>query len=204
MPKSTTFENRIRAAAVIWANGERDADRLAELTGVSARSLYRVATDENHALYPLWYRELETMGYDGDIPVNFQVKARGRKADEEKRAIVRADWTAMGSERRAGFSRRELAVRFAEEVGVSLATAVGWLRRFEREEREELMSRLHIALQDAFTSAGLQEHFPRIWTGIASGGYQSAQFDTLIWQLERMPNAEEVRALLAKTFSIDD
>ena len=204
MPKSTTFENRIRAAAVLWANGERDADRLAELTGVSARSLYRVATDEKHSLYRLWYRELEDMGYDGDIPVNFQVRARGRKADEEKRAIVRAEWTAMGSERRAGFSRRELAVRFAEEVGVSLATAVGWLRRFEREEREELMSRLHTALGNAFASAGLQKQFPRIWTDIASGGYQSVQFDTLLWQLERMPDAEQVRALLAKTFSIDD
>lgn len=204
MPKSTTFENRIRAAAVLWANGERDADRLAELTGVSARSLYRVATDENHALYPLWYQELETMGYDGDIPVNFQVKARGRKADEEKRAIVRAEWVSMGSERRAGFSRRELAVRFAEEVGVSLATAVGWLRRFEIEEREKQMSRLHADLQDAFASAGLQKQFPRIWTDIASGGYQSVQFHTLIWKLERMPDAEEVRALLVKTFSIDD
>lgn len=204
MPKSSTFEKRIRTAAVLWANGERDADRLAELTGVSVRSLYRVATDEKHSLYAVWYTELEEMGYDGDIPINFQVRARGRKADEEKRAIVRAEWISMGSERRAGFSRRELAVRFAEEVGVSLATAVGWLRRFEREEREELMSRLHITLQDAFASAGLQKQFPRIWTDIASGGYQSVQFDTLTWQLERMPDAEEVRALLRKTFYIDD
>lgn len=204
MPKSTNFENRIRAAAVLWANGERDADRLAELTGVSVRSLYRVATDEKHSLYPLWYRELDMMGYDGDIPINFQVRARGRKADEEKRAIVRAEWISMGSERRAGFSRRELALQFAEEVGVSLATAIGWLRRLEREEQEEQMSRLHITLQDAFASAGLQKQYPRIWTDIASGGYQSVQFDTLLWQLERMPNAEDVRALLVQTFSIDD
>ena len=204
MPKSTNFENRIRAAAVLWANGERDADRLAELTGVSVRSLYRVATDENHSLYPLWYRELDTMGYDGDVPVNFQVRARGRKADEEKRAIVRAEWTAMGSERRAGFSRRELALQFAEEVGVSLATAIGWLRRLEREEQEEQMSRLHIALKSAFDKAGMPEPFAKIWTDIASGGYQSVQFDTLTWQLERMPDAEEVRALLRKTFYIDD
>lgn len=203
MPRRRTLENRIRAAAVNFACGERDAPRLSELVGVAVRTLYRVAGDENHELYPVFYAELKTMGIE-DEPVNFRVKRRGRQVDEKKRDAVRTAWAEMGSERRAGFSRRELAHRLADEVDASPVTVTAWLKKFETAEREELMSSLYTALQDAFAKAGISERFARVWTAIASGGYQKTDFHSLALRLEQMRDGDAIRNMLAKTFYLEE
>lgn len=133
MPTPILFEKRIQAAAFHYAVMEiRDANALAELVGVSARSLYRIATEESHRLHEFWRAELSSMGYDEPI-TGFRVRPRGRQMDKELFEQVRAAWDAIGSERRRGFSRRELAIRFVDEFGITLPTAQSWLRKYERD-----------------------------------------------------------------------
>ena len=133
MPTPILFEKRIQAAAFHYAVMEvRDANALAELVGVSARSLYRVATDASHRLHDFWRTELSAMGYDEPV-TGFRVKARGRQMDMELFEQVRAVWLAMGEERRRGSSRRELGLEIVEEFEITLPTALSWLRKYERE-----------------------------------------------------------------------
>ena len=135
MPTPRLFESRIQAAAFQYAvMGVRDANALAELVGVSPRSLYRVATDENHRLHEFWRGELSRMGYDEPV-TGFRVKARGRQMDMELFEQVRAVWLGMGEERRRGSSRRELGLEIVEEFEITLPTALSWLRKYERELR---------------------------------------------------------------------
>ena len=135
MPTPRLFESRIQAAAFHYAvMGVRDANALAELVGVSPRSLYRVATEPSHRLHELWRGELSRMGFDEPV-TGFRVKARGRQMDMELFEKVRAAWNAIGAERRRGFSRRELALQFVDEFGITLPTAQSWLRKYERELR---------------------------------------------------------------------
>lgn len=135
MPTPRLFEKRIRAAAFHYAVMEvRDANVLAELVGVSARSLYRVATDESHRLHEFWRGELSSMGYDEPI-TGFRVRPRGRQMDKELFEKVRAVWLGMGEERRRGSSRRELGLEIVAEFDITLPTALSWLRKYERELR---------------------------------------------------------------------
>ena len=133
MPTPILFESRIRAAAFHYAVMEvRDANALAELVGVSARSLYRVATDKSHRLHEFWRGELSSMGYDEPI-TGFRVKPRGRQMDMDLFEKVRAVWLGMGEERRRGSSRRELGLEIVAEFDITLPTALSWLRKYERD-----------------------------------------------------------------------
>ena len=133
---SSVFERRIKVAAFHYAGGERDANRLADLAGVSVRSLYRVATDPGHRLYPVWHSELQALGCVVMGDVSFRTRAPGRQVDEVKRDAMRSAWQGMGPARRAGYSRNMLASKLAAEVQVSHGTAVGWIRGFEKEEEK--------------------------------------------------------------------
>lgn len=133
MPTPILFEKRIQAAAFHYAVMEiRDANALAELVGVSARSLYRVATDETHRLHQFWRGELSSMGFDEPI-TGFRVRPRGRQMDKELFEQVRAVWLAMGTERRRGSSRRELGLEIVKDFDITLPTALSWLRKYERD-----------------------------------------------------------------------
>ena len=135
MPTPRLFEKRIQAAAFHYAVMEvRDANALAELVGVSARSLYRVATDTSHRLHDFWRGELSSMGYDEPI-TGFRVRPRGRQMDMELFEKVRAVWLGMGEERRRGSSRRELGLEIVKDFDITLPTALSWLRKYERELR---------------------------------------------------------------------
>ncbi len=132
MPTPRDFEERIRAAAFqVAVMGERDATVIAERVGISTRSLYRVATDTNHRLYPVWKERLTELGFEREVQ-SFRVRPRGRQLDRELFEKVRRAWEDVGAERRAGFSRRELALQFVGEFGITLPTAQSWIRKFER------------------------------------------------------------------------
>ena len=51
---------KMKAAAVIFANGQRDPKRIAALTGVNARTIYRWAT------HPQWEAHLNSLDYQGN------------------------------------------------------------------------------------------------------------------------------------------
>ena len=51
---------RLTAAAVIFANGQRDPQRIAALIGVNARTIYRWAT------HPQWEAHLNSLEYEGN------------------------------------------------------------------------------------------------------------------------------------------
>lgn len=129
------FEKRIRVAAFLFSEGCRDANRLSELVGVSVRSLYRVSTNPEHRLYPVWHSELKAMGYSGDL--SFRVKPRGRQVDKGKREKARAGWRGL-KKRYPGMSRRGMAARLASEVGETQSAVIGWLRGFEKDEQQGL------------------------------------------------------------------
>lgn len=134
MPTPRDFEERIRAAAFqVAVMGELDATVISERVGISTRSLYRVATDKSHRLYPVWKAKLTELGFEGEVQ-SFRVRPRGRQLDRELFEKVRRAWEDVG-ERRAGFSRRELALQFVDEFGITLPTAQSWIRKFERGER---------------------------------------------------------------------
>ena len=133
MPTPILFEHRIRAAAFHYAVMEvRDANALAELVGVSARSLYRV-TEPSHRLHSVWRGALTEMGFEGEVS-GFRVRPRGRGMDKELFEEVRRAWREIGSERRRGYSRRQIGIRFVDEFGISLPTALSWLRKYEKAE----------------------------------------------------------------------
>lgn len=129
-----TFERRIRVAAFHFAEGVRDANRLAELAGVSARSLYRVSGEPGHRLYPVWHSELAALGYQGDM--SFRVRPPGRQVDAKKREQARRRWRSLKA-RYPGISRRMLSSQIAAEVLDSPDAVVGWIRAFEKEEDNE-------------------------------------------------------------------
>ena len=132
MPTPILFEHRIRAAAFHYAVMEvRDANALAELVGVSARSLYRV-TEPSHRLHSVWRGALTEMGFEDEVS-GFRVRPRGRGMDKELFEKVRAVWNGMGEERRRGSSRRELGLEIVEEFDITLPTALSWLRKYERD-----------------------------------------------------------------------
>jgi len=132
MPTPILFEYRIRAAAFHYAVMEvRDANRLAELVGVSARSLYRV-TEPSHRLHSVWRGALTEMGFEDEVS-GFRVRPRGRGMDKELFEKVRAVWMGMGEERRRGSSRRELGLEIVKDFDITLPTALSWLRKYERD-----------------------------------------------------------------------
>ena len=133
MPSPTLFDKRIRAAAFHYVMMEvRDANELAELVGISARTLYRVATDASHRFHALWTAELTEMGFEDEVS-GFRVRPRGRGMDKELFEKVRAVWNGMGEERRRGSSRRELGLEIVAEFDITLPTALSWLRKYERD-----------------------------------------------------------------------
>lgn len=129
--KTSDFERRIRVAAFHFAEGCRDAKRLSELAGISVRSLYRVATETSHRLYPLWHSELAAMGYRGDL--GFRVKPRGRQVSEEKEKQSREGWHSL-KRRYPGMARRAMARELARELGETESAMIARIRRFEKED----------------------------------------------------------------------
>ena len=129
--KREDFERRVRVAAFHFSNGIRDANRLSELTGISVRSLYRVSTNPEHRLYPLWHSELAAMGYSGDL--SFRVKPKGRQVSEEREKQSRTGWQSL-KRRYPGMARRAMARELARELGETEQAMIGRIRRFEKEE----------------------------------------------------------------------
>ena len=126
-------ERRIQYAAFLYVNGDRAADALGDIVGMSGRTLYRIANDENHPCHALWHAELDALGFEG--PRHFRITPRGRKPDTAFKNKVNAAWQDILKER-PNLSRREISRQLQTaypELGFWRAMA--WCETFEKESQ---------------------------------------------------------------------
>lgn len=134
-------EQCVRLAAFLYVNGDRNANALGDIVGMSGRTLYRIANDESHACHHLWHAELDALGFEG--PRHFRITPRGRKPNIALKKKVKAAWqdilktqqSAIADGGRPNLSRREISRQLQNaypELGFWRAMA--WCETFEKDK----------------------------------------------------------------------